>query len=650
MRIQKFASLSLKLSIATVLAMGISACGGDKGTRLDGTNGNDNNGNNGNSGNEIAQIGYGSGSDFIPGEIHLSTGGNALSAGGSSTLTVSVVVDGKLSTDSLGVTFNSPCFASNEATIESLLASGSDVVSNIAFTNNGQVSVRYTANGCVGDDVITASTSFGGAEVNATSTLTVESDTVQTIAFEEVTPNFISLKGSGGTETALVRFQVLGSTGAPVKDIGVTFTLDTTAGGLALVNDSDISGVDGFVTTTIQSGTVSSTVRITATTDSGISTQSSGLVVSTGLPDQNSMSIAASDLAPIAWRYQNVPSTLTVNLADAFNNPVPDDTAINFTTNGGSIGDSCLTSNGRCSVEWNSQNPKPTSDYAFAFENSPPFTLLCPPGVVECRSGRLKVLATAIGNESFVDANGNGSYEFGVDRFNINNGSNAARSINCLRAEPKSGSASAISGCDDLGDPYIDRNFDGKYNDGSTDNNNNETEEEIANFTESSSYTQANGIYDGVLCNDTDEAAGNCTKNTVYIRSDLTMVMSCDAPYFRPQDGLLPGQPSSAVALGSEESVSVTMLLADCNGNGIPRGTTLEVNTDATQNLTAEVFPTGEIGGSANPGVISLYIIADESKEDAPKPASGTIFVEIEIPGPFGGSTTYGIAVGVTGE
>lgn len=647
MRIQKFASLSLKLAIAIAFLVGVTACGGDDGTRLESFNGE---GEGEGSGNGVAQIGYNSGSDFIPGEIHLSTGGNVLSAGGSSTLTVSVIVDGKLTTDSLGITFNSPCFAANEAIIESLNASGDPRgTSNIVFTNNGQVSVRYTANGCIGDDIITATTSFDGADISATSTLSVESDTVQTIAFVEVIPNFISLKGSGGTETALVRFQVLGSTGAPVKDVGVTFTLDTTVGGLALVNSEGFSGADGFVTTTIQSGTVSTTVRITAVTDGGIATQSSGLIVSTGLPDQNSMSIAASDLAPIAWRYQNVPSTLTINLADAFNNPVPNDTAVNFTTNGGSIGDSCLTINGRCSVEWNSQNPKPTSDYAFAFEDFPPFALICPPGVVECRSARLKVLATAIGNESFVDANGNGSYDYGIDRFNFDDNSSAARSANCLRAEPKSGSASPISGCDDLGDPYIDRNFDGKYNDGSTDNNNNEGEEEIANFTESSGYTAANGIYDGVLCNESDEAAGNCTKNTVYIRSDITLVMSCDVPYTRP-DGRVPGQPSSAVALGSEESISITMLLADCNGNGIPAGTELEINTDATQNLTAEIFPKGSIGGGANPGTMTLYIIADKSDDDSPAPASGVVFIEIAIPGPFGGTTTYAVGVSVSSQ
>ena len=68
--------------------------------------------------------------------------------------------------------------------------------------------------------------------------------------------------------------------------------------------------------------------------------------------------------------------------ADHFNNPVPNGTAISFTTEGGAIDGSCLTDDGGCSVTWRSQRPR-------------------------LPDGRFTILATAIGNESFLDSERN---------------------------------------------------------------------------------------------------------------------------------------------------------------------------------------------------------------------------------------------------
>jgi hypothetical protein len=83
-----------------------------------------------------------------------------------------------------------------------------------------------------------------------------------------------------------------------------------------------------------------------------------------------------------------VTTNITVMAADHFNNPVPDGTAIYYTTNGGSIIDSCTTTQGICSVTLRSQNPRPAN-------------------------GRVVVLAYALGEESFTDQNGNGIYDSG---------------------------------------------------------------------------------------------------------------------------------------------------------------------------------------------------------------------------------------------
>jgi hypothetical protein len=186
-----------------------------------------------------------------------------------------------------------------------------------------------------------------------------------------------------------VVFKVKDTLGNPIQKT-VNFSLNTTVGGLsltALSADSDPS--TGEVETIVKSGSVGTPVRVTATIQgTQISTQSDQLVVSIGIPDQNSLSISASILNIEGWSYDNVTTDITVMAADHFNNPVPDGTAIYYTTSGGSIIDSCTTTSGICTVTLRSQNPRPIT-------------------------GRAVVLAYALGEESFTDQNGNGIYDPG---------------------------------------------------------------------------------------------------------------------------------------------------------------------------------------------------------------------------------------------
>lgn len=659
MRIITLGSHVSKLAGVIALCTGLAACGGgSSGTTLDNLNGGGGGGGGGSSssaGNDLAEIGSGSGANFQPGAIGVGIGDGVLSAGGNTLLTVNVVNNGVLITDAVDVTFSSPCIAAGEALLspQSGEICESDCPTNIVQTTNGQATIRYTANGCIGTDSISATTSYGGSVISANGAIEIAADTVQSLTFVEASPSAISLRGTGGNETSTLTFRVRGSTGAPVKGIDVDFTLNSSSGGLSLVNDSGTSDVDGLVYTTVQAGSVPGAVRVTATTEGGISTQSSQLVVSTGLPDQNSMSIAGSDNHPIAWRYNNVTSQITVNAADAFNNPVPDGTPIYFTTVGGAIGSSCLTGtssdedesvSGSCSVTWQSQSPKPEADQSFTIIEEPnnyghtPY-LQCNNGASHCRDGRVKILATTIGNESFIDANNNGMYDPDIDVFytaNSTEGNTAARAKNCKRSEPISGSASHADsgstsqalGCDDLGSPYVDRNFDGRYNAG----------EEIAtvNAGDNNSYEPGDGLYNGVLCREEDAAAGECTRDAVLVRAEHLLVMSCDAPLYT-SDGRLPGEPTETVTFEPGETKSFKLMLADCNGNGIPGGTEISVNADLAKGVEAEVFPNGEISASSEYSYITLFISTDDSEA-----ASGAVFVEFEVPTPGDGSIKYG--------
>lgn len=263
------------------------------------------------------------------------------------------------------------------------------------------------------------------------------------------------------------------------------------------------------------------------------------MAVTTGIPDQNSVSLSLSDLEPVSWKHDGVTSNATIRLADAFNNPVPNGTAVTFTASGGSIDGSCTTANGSCTVEWRSQNPRPTPAGTVSFSNiqeptsgSPSYTMSCSDGSRECRKGRVQILATAIGNESFVDGNGNGLYDdITKDIFTNSNGvyspttkglpiSNTA--LCSPNAPNSSGAFGATNSCDDLREAYVDKNF----------NLDRDLIEEFIDFNQNGIFDPLpNGKYDGALCAGAAKANGDCTTNKVTVRDEATLVMSCETPY-----------------------------------------------------------------------------------------------------------------------
>ncbi|GGY78807.1 hypothetical protein GCM10011613_24460 [Cellvibrio zantedeschiae] len=581
---------------------------------------------------DTRRLGSGFGSNFVIGALELGIGIGSLSPGGSTSITAYIVNSkGDLVTDPMNVTFSSPCISAGNAVI-----TGGNTVTSV----NGKAVATYTSQGCAGVggvDAIKASTTFRSVVLNASADLTVKSDTAQTISFIDSDTPLISIKGTGGDETAILRFRVLGQGGSPLKGVCVNFAPSTTIGGLALVPSKcnpagpetygSSTDANGYASTTVQAGTVATAVRVTATTANGLSTQSSSLAVSTGIPDQNSMSLSLSDIAPNAWKYDGISSTATIRLADAFNNPVPDDTVVAFTTNGGSIEPNCPTTNGACSVTWRSQSPRPTSPNAVSFATTAPFAKICPAikdldnhDVTECRSGRVTILATAIGNESFIDGNGNGIYDdVAVDTFSKHKSSDAADANKdaCNPSVPLSSAAiGATKGCDDLPEAYLDGNS----------NNYRTRDEEFIDFNQNGTHDAGNSKYDGALCSGTAKTSGACTTNKVTVRDSITLVMACETPFL--QSGVLPGQSNIDRTTDSFNAIGAVvtrqMLLADCNGNGMPAGTTVTVDTSGAVGLTATVSPSGGLAKSFEPSIITLTAKATTNTP------SGNIVLEIK--------------------
>jgi hypothetical protein len=477
-------------------------------------------------------MGSPAGAGFTASTIGISS--TSLSAGGSASLTVALQQsDGTLYTQPASVTFNSNCVAQNLAKITSPVS-----------TSTGVATATYVASGCNGKDLITATATVGTNSLSASGTVTVAAASIGSIVYKSATYTVISLKGSGTTahpETSTVVFQVLDQSGGPSPGASVSFALNTTVGGISVTKGPVPSDANGIVQTTVQAGTVATPVRVTATVlniTPTISTQSNQLSVSTGVATQNAFSIAVTCHNVEAYNIDGVNVVVTARLADRFSNPVADGTAVQFNSEGGHILPQCTTTttateSGVCTVNWTSADPRPVIGAPSAS---------FPGG----RKGRSTLFAMAIGEESFVDANGNGAFDPG-ETFT------------------------------DLAERYRDDNGNGAYNPG----------EFFYDFNNNGIRDPADNIFNGVLCN--DPARCDASKTSTGIAASNLIIMSGSTP-----DGLIPN-PKSGPPLAAVSHLAGTatygFVVADVNGNPMASGTTITASVSGKGFSMTPGFP-----------------------------------------------------------
>jgi len=439
------------------------------------------------------QMGNGTGTGFEPAIVAISN--PSLSAGGSTSLTVSIVQqDGSLFSGSASINFNSTCIATGSAEVRE---NGLPV--SAVSTTTGIATVTFVALGCSGDDVVTASSTVNAQSLSASGTLSVAAAAVGSIEFVSATPTNIALKGTGDAgrpESSTVVFRVKDSSNGFVQGATVDFSLNTSVGGIALSSNTSTSDSQGLVQTVVNAGTVATSVNVTATVTSSaqpISTQSSQLTVTTGIPTAESFSLAVQCFNIEGLTHDGITTGVTARLGDRFQNPVPDGTAVTFTAEGGNILSQCNTDTtasegGVCSVTFRSSNPRPAD-------------------------GRVTLLAKAIGEESFTDGNGNGAFD---------------------PTEP----------FDDLLEPFRDDSEDGNYQIGEDffDFDNNQTRND-----------PADGLFNGVLCN--DPARCNAAALSAGIGQQNLIILSGSSPVVTNTAGA--AFPPIAMAPDSAQGVSL---------------------------------------------------------------------------------------------
>lgn len=541
-----------------------------------------------------------------------------LSPTGSTELEV-VVVDANdaLFTSPLTVNFASACSQLNppQATLDTSVT-----------TVGGVATSTYTAAGCEGTDSITA-TIEEVPGVSASGSVEIETAAVNSIVFVSAEPESIALQGTGGAdrpEFSNLTFRVLDEADLPAQGETVTFELSTSTGGITLTSTSGITDGDGDVTVGVNAGSVPTSVRVTAnldldgdaaTTDDIISTVSDSLVISTGLPDNDSFSLSASILNPGGNDIDGITSDITIRASDAFNNPAPDGTVVNFTTEYGSIQPSCTTVDGACTVEWNSQSPRApllastgevltitslecdlNGDGAIDGSDTNPATgipcanLLVDPADPDYPGqifgGRTTITATAIGEESFVDANGNGLYDTGEAFVDLPEAFYDHNEDGTFGGEFTTGSCLSDTGGACAG-----------WEEGGA-------EEEHADFDSNGAYDLGNGIYNGSLCPETLEIAGDCTRTLVNVRDSVVLHAGGSTPFIGVYgtDGvaLLGADQNVDVTTGDPADANRTIIISDVFNGTLPAGTSIEVSNENCEvfGLTSFEIPNSSAKGN----------------------------------------------------
>jgi hypothetical protein len=277
-----------------------------------------------------------------------------LKAYGSSVITLDVLSNGTLMTDDTqSINLTSPCVSAGKASLAPQVS-----------TINGRAQVVYRDLGCAQSDTVTAS--VAGTNGTAKIGFQISAPDAAAINVASIVPadRSIVIKGSGGSgrvESAAVQFRVVDQSGNPLANQKVSFSTISTKT-VTLSKSMDVTDASGYVSTTVNSGTEPTAVRVQAMLDSGLATISDSITVTTGVPIQAAFSLSSEVFNIEGWDYDNVQTNLMLLLADQFGNPIADGTPVVFQTDSGAVGTSdrggCTTVNGACTVPLRSQNPR----------------------------------------------------------------------------------------------------------------------------------------------------------------------------------------------------------------------------------------------------------------------------------------------------
>jgi uncharacterized Fe-S cluster protein YjdI len=475
---------------------------------------------------------------FIEGQIGLlsdANGASQISAGGSIGLVVAVVdANNQRVLNGTSLVFTSGCVTQGLARLNESVN-----------TVNGQATNTFEDQGCGGNsgtrDQITATLTANDVESNAFASIDILPDAIGGISFATLSATQILLNGS-----VTASFLVSNERSEAMAGQNVSFALSSQIGGISLDKQTAISDQAGIVSVLMQAGNIPSTVRILASVTgiNGeiISTQSQQITISSGLASQRNFSLATDEINIEAGSYDGEIANITTLLSDSFGNPVPDDTVVSFTAEGGQIEASCTTINGSCSVAWKSAQPKPAD-------------------------GRVTILATAMGHETLFDSNGN-------NVFDDTDGS--AIDDNILAASGFGTSPIGSTGFVDFSEAWRDDNEDKQWNSG----------EVFLDYNNNQQFDSADGLFNGSQCTHST-LCGQGNASTFSVRKALVLVMSGSEAIIEvvnnANERVAINTPAAAssfnIVRGNQTQLKVKV--GDLNNNAMPAGSSITITSAA---------------------------------------------------------------------
>ncbi|MCG7542801.1 Ig-like domain-containing protein [Pseudoalteromonas sp. MM17-2] len=413
-----------------------------------------------------------------------------------------------------------------------------------------------------------------------------------------------------------------------------------------------------------------------------ISSVSSLLTLSSGVTDQNSFDLSTDVINSNSLYYNGVTSNLTVFFGDQFNQLSGDGVEATVLTEAGVTGVidgtqfnptfKCQTTDAACTIQWRSQGDRPFWDYKWGNrigdidgnpstteginpktgeQNCDPYfgaAAPCINGMIRAKNdpngivmgGRVTVTAVAKGQENFVDEESSG----GVTR------RNGLFDIGEYYQEY------------DLTEAFIDHNENGTFDKANCDpapgptdpcsellsrGGHNETWRDLDN---DGIFDEADGKYNGLLCSQEAEAAGECTRELIEVRSSIEMVMSGDEPYVRftvdsgncttdPQRVLESTNVSGKCDIvlvnvstgdnGGLASQAIDIYYSDEFGNPLPVGTEIELSAS---NGVLDVLEHTSVVGNSNTDKPMHSKVLISREQEGNQIFSGSLNITFTIP------------------
>jgi hypothetical protein len=244
--------------------------------------------------------------------------------------------------------------------------------------------------------------------------------------------------------------------------------------------------------------------------------------------------------------------------------------------------------------------------------------------------GRSTILAYAIGEESFVDANGNGQYDEGEsfvdmpEAFIDHNEDGVFGNFNTVGAcisrdmiKTAAGTTPDLGKCD-------------TWQTGGE-------EEEFVDFNVNGQYDQGNGVYNGTLCPE-GAAASVCVSDLITVSDSLTLNVGGSTPFIGiySTDNIYLAGGDAAVDVTDADNPNVRRIyVSDLLNGRLPGGTTVSITSDncEVQGVSEyEVFDSSAFGNHA----YDIFVGEDTSTDKT----SGLVTITVSVPARAGNVVT----------